>query len=492
VAEVGQIEKSRLRYSLESETKNQRTSKISFTQPIRIQFESKSLTYRSGRWLAYPALFILLAGDGVRYLIGWYAFGVVAAVAVIAATVFIARNPDRSIIKRFPIPLALLLIWMSLSVVWSNYQLVSLGAVAVQVATTVIAMFFAVQFDWRQLLNIFANTIRVVLILSLLIELLAAITGPIKPPFANFEGDEPPAPAYWWVQGNLFQSERIQGFVGNANLIAFIGMLGLAVFFVEYLVRAKNQKIALASMVAAAGFIALAKSATMLAALVIVVTVALIAMIAEGKSRARRHKIYRVTLWSSVFGIFLAAVYWVEITDLLGKSPDASGRFSIWQTVFGLVSERWQLGWGWISHWIPGVAPYEGLIEIDGVPHFHAHNAFLDVWLQLGLVGLVIFTWLLISTFVRVWRVAVVHTSPLYLWPLFAFMVIATQAVAESRILIENGWVMLVLMALKSRELFENLEPLGITPKTKKLFRVFAKPSATDTGQKLKAKETNS
>lgn len=449
------------------------------------------MAYRSGRLLAYPALFILLAGDGIRYLIGWYAFAGLAALAVVAAIVFIIRNPDRSLFRRFPIPLALLLLWMALSVIWSNYQLVSLGAFAVQVMTTVVAVFFAVQFDWRQLLNIFANTIRAVLVLSLAIELFAAVTGPIKPPFAYFEGDVPPSPAYWWVQGNLFQSERIQGFVGNANLIAFIGVLGLAVFFVEYLVSAKNQKIALASMIAAAGFIALAKSATMFAALVIVVTVALVAMIAEGKSRARRHKIYRVTLWSGVFGAFLAAVYWVEITDLLGKSPDASGRFSIWQTVFGLIAERWQLGWGWISHWIPGVEPYEGLIEIDGVPHFHAHNAFLDVWLQLGVIGLAVFAWLLISTFVRVWRVAVVHTNPLYLWPLFAFMVIATQSLAESRILIENGWVMLVLIALKSREPFENLEPLGLTPKTKKLFRALAKPFKVEAKSSAQAKGTS-
>ena len=378
-----------------------------------------------------------------------------------------------------------------MSVLWSNYQLVSVGAVAVQVATTVVAVFFAVQFNWRQLLNIFANTIRVVLILSLLIELLAAVIGPIKPPFANFDGDEPPAPAYWWVQGNLFESERIQGFVGNANLLAFIGVLGLAVFFVEYLVSAKNQRVALASMVAAAGFIALAKSATMFAALIIVLAVAVVAMIAEGKSRPRRHQIYRVTLWSSIFGVFMAAVYWFEITDSLGKSPDASGRFSIWQTVWGLIAERWQLGWGWISHWIPGVAPYEGLIEIENVPHYHAHNAFLDVWLQLGIIGLLIFVWLLWSTFVRVWRVAVVHTNPLYLWPLFAFMVISTQALAESRVLIENGWVMLVLFALKSREPFENLEPLGLTPKTKKLFRALAKPFSSETGRKNKAKESS-
>jgi hypothetical protein len=69
----------------------------------------------------------------------------------------------------------------------------------------------------------------------------------------------------------------------------------------------------------------------------------------------------------------------------------------------------------------------------------------------------------------------VVHTNPLYFWPLFAFMVISTQALTESRLLIENGWMLLVLLSLKSREPFENLEPLGLTPKTKKLFRALAK-----------------
>jgi len=64
----------------------------------------------------------------------------------------------------------------------------------------------------------------------------------------------------------------------------------------------------------------------------------------------------------------------------------------------------------------------------------------------------------------------------LYLWPLFAFMVIATQSLTESRLLIEIGWALLVLLALKSREPFDNLEPVGLTPKTKKLIRVLSKP----------------
>lgn len=413
----------------------------------------------------------MLAGDGVRYLVGWYGYAAIAAIALVASVVMIGFYADRSLIKRLPVPIVLLTAFMAISGIWSNYQLFTLAAVSVQIVTTVIGFFFAMQFDWRQLLNIFANTIRFILVLSLIIELIAAFTGPIKPPFAYFEGDTPPSPAFWWVQGNLFQSERIQGFPGNANLIAFVAVLGLAIFFVEYLVSVRNQALAVASMFGAAMFIALAKSASMFVALVIVLAAAVIAMLAEGKPRETRHRIYRGTYLVSLFGIFLVAVYWVEITDFLGKSPDASGRFSIWQSVWELINQRWLLGWGWISHWIPGVEPYEGLAVIDGVPYYHAHNAFLDVWLQLGLIGLVIFLWLLVATFVRLWKVAVSHTNPLYFWPLFTFMVIATQALTESRLLVEGGWVLLVLLALKAREPFENLEPLGLTPKPKKLLR---------------------
>jgi exopolysaccharide production protein ExoQ len=421
--------------------------------------------------VAYPALFLLLSGDGIRYLVGWYGYGALAAVLLLAAIGFIFVSKDRSTLKRFPIALAFFLALTLLSGIWSHYPSFSLLAFLVQLATTTAALFFAIQFDWRQLLNIFANTIRLILLISLVMELVAAFTGPIRPIFANFEGDQPPAPAYWWIQGNLFQSERIQGFVGNANLMAFMAVLGLAIFFVEYLVTIRNKKIAIASIAFAAGFIALAKSASMTIALVIVIAAAVIAMISEGRPKSSRHRIYRFTFWAMGFVAFLVLVYWEELTEFLGKSPDASGRFLIWEKVFGLALERPVFGWGWISHWIPGVAPYEGLIVIDDVPHFHAHNAFLDVWLQLGVLGLGIFVWLMWTTFARVWRIAVVHTNPLYLWPLFAFMVIATQSLTESRILVENGWLLLSLIAIKSTEPFDNLEPVGLTPKLKKLFR---------------------
>jgi O-antigen ligase len=160
------------------------------------------------------------------------------------------------------------------------------------------------------------------------------------------------------------------------------------------------------------------------------------------------------------------------VFDLLDRSPDATGRFSIWEKVWGLITEKPLEGWGWIGYWIPGVEPFEGLVEINGVPMYQAHNAYLDIWMQLGILGLVLLVWLMIAVFARLWAVAVRHTNPLYLYPLFVFLVIASQSLSESRLLIEAGWVFLVLLATKSREPFAELEPLGRTPKRLRLLRL--------------------
>src|SRR5690606_25898856 len=80
---------------------------------------------------------------------------------------------------------------------------------------------------------------------------------------------------------------------------------------------------------------------------------------------------------------------------------DLSGRVHIWDAVIGLAQERPVLGWGWISHWAPWVDPLGTLAELDGVHQLQAHNAWLDVWMQLGVVGLVAFGALALVTIVR-------------------------------------------------------------------------------------------
>lgn len=444
------------------------------TTSIRVVVDRSTAGYRTRFATAYAALGILMGGDAVRYAIGWLGWGISLGLLLIATLIQLFRSDWRSTFKRTPWPLTSLLALMLVGSFWSNYQVVSLGAALVQLATTSFAIFLATAFDWREILRLFAGTLRGILFASVLFELYAAliVRGPIEPLFPNYSGDHPPAVAFYWTQGNLFDNDRIQGIVGNSNMLAYMSMIAVIVFAIEVAANTTTRLVSVLSFLAAIPMLVLSRSASIGFALCAVVAAAVVSIAAEGKDRDTRHRYYRVAWGVIGTAALLVLTYRAEIFSLIGKSPDMTGRTKIWKIVLDLIDQRPLQGWGWSSYWVPWVEPYNGLVVINHVPYYQAHNAFLDVWMQLGIVGLGLFVLLVGVTFVRLWRLAVRHTSPLYLWPILVYVGIITQNLTESRLLVEIGWVMLVLFAVKVREPSENLEPLGRSPKRVRLKRL--------------------
>ncbi|CAB4535352.1 unannotated protein [freshwater metagenome] len=316
----------------------------------------------------------------------------------------------------------------------------------------------------------FANVLRFALVASLLFELYAAILGtPIDKPFKNFEWKWVPDWANQWTEGNLFTGERIQGIVGNANLLAYLAMIGLVVFGVEYAVLGTSRWLSVLGLVSAGACVALSKSAGIGFALLAMVAAAAVSIAAEGKPYETRHRYYRFAWAAAAALAFLVFVYRSEIFGMIGKTPDMSGRTMIWRKVLGLIGNEPLTGYGWLSYWMPHLKPYEGLVKIDYVPYYQAHNAFLDMWLQGGMIAAGLLVALVVVTFVRLWQLAVRHTSALYLWPILVFVGLVVQNFTESRLLSELGWVMLTMFAVKVRDPEEWLEPLGRSPKRVRL-----------------------
>lgn len=423
---------------------------------------------------AYAALAILMGGDAIRYAIGWLGWGLALGVLLIFTLFQFFRADWKATVKRVPWPLSALLGLMLVGSIWSNYQLVSLGAALVQLATSSFALFLAATFSWREILRVFAGTLRGIMFASVAFELYAAliVRGPIQPFFPNYSGNHPPAVAFYWTQGNLFSNNRIQGIVGNSNMLAYMAMLGLVIFAIEIAANTTSRLVSVLSFLATAPMLWLSRSASIGFACAVIVAAAIVSIAAEGKDRDTRHSYYRIAWGVIGTGALLVLTYRAQIFNLIGKSPDMTGRTKIWKIVLHLIDQRPLQGWGWSSYWVPWVEPYKGLVVINHVPYYQAHNAFLDVWMQLGIFGLGLFVLLIGLTFVRLWRLAVRHTSPLYLWPILVFVGIVTQNLTESRILVEIGWVILVLFAVKVSEPAENLEPMGHTPKRTRLKRL--------------------
>ncbi|GAB3126833.1 hypothetical protein GCM10027056_25130 [Glaciibacter psychrotolerans] len=408
------------------------------------------------------ALFTLLAGQFWRNLLGWWGFGAVAAFVLIGAVVFLVRlKPDWSW-RRFPKSLIAFLAVAVLSIAWSFYPGASAIGVTLQLATTVSALFVALCLTWTEFVRTFSLALRWVLGLSLFFELIVAVfvRQPVLPFFVEYDLQKIPD-AFYWSLGKLFSGGPIEGIVANRNILGFIALLGVIVFAVQLAAGTVRRGWGMAWLILAIGMLALTRSATVTIAALVVALVLLFALWARQVGPQGRRGVYLTASASVIVFVAVLAIFFSRILNLLGKSDDLTGRFDIWRSVTDLAVQRPVFGWGWVSYWAPWVEPFAHLAERKGVVYLQAHNAWLDVWLQLGIVGVLVFAALVVSTLWRSWflavdrpRVGVADTQPYSassLLPLLLMAALLAQSMTESRILIEYGWVVLVVLAVVTK-----------------------------------------
>jgi O-antigen ligase len=77
------------------------------------------------------------------------------------------------------------------------------------------------------------------------------------------------------------------------------------------------------------------------------------------------------------------------IAAAIGKDPSLNGRTNVWASIAEALYKRPVLGYGFHAFWL-GLAGESGKIMTSGrwYPGF-AHNGFLEIWLELGIVGVV-------------------------------------------------------------------------------------------------------
>ena len=76
---------------------------------------------------------------------------------------------------------------------------------------------------------------------------------------------------------------------------------------------------------------------------------------------------------------------------LLGRDATLSGRTGLWDAVLAAISMKPLLGYGYESFWNGLAGPSASVVAaVHWIPP-HAHNGFLDLWLDLGALGLLIF-----------------------------------------------------------------------------------------------------
>ena len=275
--------------------------------------------------------------------------------------------------KREPLlPAFVVLLWVS--ALWSTVPVVTFQEGVILIIAYITAMHLLVRFTLREIVAMLGIVFATGIVIS--IGFIAVFENISELSLTTEAGDDS---AGW------------RGITGNKNTLARAAVLGFIVCGVQARVLKSHilwPGLALLHVVVVLG----TNSATALGALF--TTIALVVVLLGFRGRKTLYgatMVMMIIVFTTV--TTLAATNLAAATGLLGKDSTFTGRLPIWADSFRFgVSERPFLGFGHAGFWRHGVVDFDVQLRSNNFDIPHAHNAWVDAWLEVGPLGVVLIT----------------------------------------------------------------------------------------------------
>lgn len=376
----------------------------------------------------------------LRSLIGWPGLlAILGLQLILAAGSLVSRRGSIEWQGILPLSLIIFVSWAGLSIVWSVYKGAGVAGFLYLACFTILGIYIALLRDTIQIVRSFGDVLRAMLAGSLIIEIFAGVLIDSPIPFLE-------------ILGKLDQLGPIQGFSGARNQLGIIAVLAIVTFGTELRTRSVKWGLAIGSLVLAGIVLLLTQSPLATGALVVT---GLAGAALYGLRRAdpeRRRLLQLGLLLTSVVVVIIAWLLRSTIVQLANASGELSYRLNVWRRAWDLILINPIEGWGWIGTWRNDTVPFVFFGGINSRTPTSASNALVDIWLQVGLVGLLSFIVLVGLAFVRSWLLASRNRSVVFTWPALVLVVLITTSLAESSLLVEFGWLTFVACSIKAAQ----------------------------------------
>lgn len=379
---------------------------------------------------------------------------VLAGLCVVAIGVLVARRDELSFVRLVPLTLLAFVTWAFASVFWSTDPASSFWRWTAMAAVALLAVTIGHVRDTLQTVRALGDVLRAALGLSLVLEILSGIIFDI--PF-RFLG----------IRGDIAAFGPIQGIFGTRNMLGFVAVVALITFAVEMRTHSVRPGVAVFSLSLAAGLALLSASPTVLVLLVVVGVATAVLTLVRRAPAARRTGVQWVVAAVVAVASLVLYLQRTRIIDLLGAKDDLATRSNLWAVARYFAARQPVQGWGWFGSWDVTDQPFVSINQLLSQRHTTALNAYVDVHLQLGWVGVLLFCTLGGLALVRSWLDAAQRRSVVYAWTPLMVVALAVTSGFESVALYGLGWMLLVLCAVRagqSRGWRERLGAGGPTP----------------------------
>jgi len=316
--------------------------------------------------------------------------------------------------------LVLLVLFALFSALWSEDPNLTLRRGIAVLATTVFGVDLAVRYSVREQLRLTRITLLLAITLSIVVDTL-------------FHGLIPTVDSAY--------SSAWNGIFGQKNDFARIVVLATLVILTKTRRAPWNVMTAIAALAISYALIAASQSQTGL----VVLTAMWLLMLGFQVCRRRWTALIPIGVIGALIISCVVPLGWhlEALSGWLGRDPTLTGRTVIWEQSLTSIAQRPILGYGYSAFWdaSPEAMRIDTLLRWY-VPH--AHNGYLDLTLQLGLTGLVLF---LIVYCVAVRRAAIYLSTEHggeAMWPLVCLTFVLLYQVTESTIFVGNTifWIL--------------------------------------------------
>jgi exopolysaccharide production protein ExoQ len=343
--------------------------------------------------------------------------------------------------------------WLNLAVVavaltstfWSVAPEATILRALGLLGTTGFGLYLALRFEPIEILRLVGVSFGLCAIVSILFVL-------VDPDVGTMHGFQEGA----W-RGAFYHKNEL----GNVMAWAAVAYYLLAIMSKHY------RWLYVASFLVAAGLVVLSQSATFLVAISMLPIGTLAIWVLRLETRlAIALSCLIVALAIPLIPLILSS--FETMLYLLGRDPNLTGRVDLWQILWTMIYDRPIFGYGYGAFWIGSDAPAATVREVLGWSAGHSHNVWLQAWIDMGLLGLLLFGasfFNAISAAVRNLHRVAGSASQIQVLVLFALFV---MNLAESDLLKQPSfqWALYVSAAagaLRSRRLIRNIQPLTIS-----------------------------
>jgi exopolysaccharide production protein ExoQ len=316
------------------------------------------------------------------------------------------------------------------STLWSALPGLTLSRSISLLAPTALGVFIALRYTPTELVRLLAFALGIPAVLSVIVALVL--------------------PAYGI--SSIDYGTAWHGVYGNKNGFGRAMALGMAVLVLVALDRKRHRWLAWLGVAGTLGLVVLARAAASL-----VVSAALLALIPLYRSLRLR---FTTTVGVWTVSILLGAILLIlfvanaePVLAVLDRDTTLTGRTEIWAAVLASIAERPWLGYGYSAFWQAWSGPSAVVLSAVGWETPHSHNGLLDLWLDLGLAGLITFM-LGLGLAARAGVLRASHTDRAAdLWPLVFLTFLALINLSEAAILKQHSlfWVLYVAILSSDR-----------------------------------------